>query len=259
MLIVPWLCCRPWHLWLCYHRNSQLYYFYGRGLGEAVRFALGGAGADWEDRFVRKRSDMVKLLEERDPVTGAKALMFDQLPLLVMPDGTKVVQSAAILRHVGRTFGMYGDSDAERTRIDELLGGISDLGDKCPGWPAPDAIAGLDAKIAQLTSKWLPRYAGAFEQQLSVPGSSGFLVGSRISIADTTLLRYTEEISDWVGEVKTAQMLAPWPKLTTWRTRMKGDLKVTAFLASSHRLPSPAVQTVGAAYYSEVMTSLGWS
>ena len=137
---------------------------------------MGAAAADWEDRFVRERSDMVALLEERQPETGAKTLMFDQLPLLVMPDGTKVIQSMAIVRHVGRIFGMYGDSDAERTRIDELLGGIGDFGGKCPGWPSPEAIAALDESIAALQSKWLPRYADAFEQQLAAPGSSGVCV-----------------------------------------------------------------------------------
>ena len=134
---------------------------------------MGAAAADWEDCFIRQRSDMVKLLEERHPATGAKTLMFDQLPLLVMPDGTKVIQSSAILRHVGRSFGMYGDNDAERTRIDELLGGISDFGGKCPGWPSPEAIAALDENIAALQSKWLPRYADAFEKQLAAPCSSG--------------------------------------------------------------------------------------
>jgi hypothetical protein len=110
---------------------------------------------------------MVRLLEERDGTTGAKTLTFDQLPLLVMPDGTKVVQTAGLIRCIGRTFAMYGDSDAEATRIDVLLGGIGDFGNKCPGWPSPDARAGLPKTLADLESKWLERYAGAFEQQLS--------------------------------------------------------------------------------------------
>ena len=128
---------------------------------------MGAAGADWDDCFVRERKDMLSLLGERDSSTGAKTLMFDQLPLLIMPDGTKVVQGAALIRHIGRSFGMYGASDAEATQIDVLLGGIGDFGNKCPGWPSPDARAGVAKVVAELESKWLERYAGAFEQQLS--------------------------------------------------------------------------------------------
>lgn len=148
-------------------QRSKLHYFYGRGLGEAARFALGAAGADWEDCFVRERADMLKLLGERDSATGNKTLMFEQLPLLIMPDGTQVVQGQALIRHIGRSFGMYGETDAESTRIDMLLGGIGDFGNKCPGWPSPDSRAGLPKLVEELESKWLGRYGGAFEQQLS--------------------------------------------------------------------------------------------
>ena len=110
-------------------RRSKLYYFYGRGLGESLRFALGAAGAEWEDVFVRERADMVALLD-------ASELMFEQLPLLVMADGTKVVQSGAIVRYIGRAWGMYGDGPAEAALIDQLLGGIGDFGGSLARWSA---------------------------------------------------------------------------------------------------------------------------
>jgi len=131
-------------------------------------------------------------------------------------------------------------------------------GNKCPGWPSEEAREGLAKSIEELESKWLPRYAGAFERQLG-QSSSGFLVGSRICIADTTLLRYTEELSDWLGEAQTAKMLAPWPKLTAWRAKVKAEPNVAAFLKSAHRMPSPADKATGDTYYKEVMTSLGWA
>ena len=70
---------------------------------------------------MRERKDMVALLD-------AGELMFEQLPLLVMADGTKVVQSGAIVRYIGRAWGMYGDGPAEAALIDQLLGGIGDFG-----------------------------------------------------------------------------------------------------------------------------------
>ena len=138
--------------------SVKLHYFLGRGLGESQRFALGAAGVEWEDVFVRSRADMVAHLE-------AKRLKFEQLPLLEMPDGTTVVQTGAIIRHIGRTYGLYGASDAEAGEIDQLLEGIKDFGGKCPGWPSPEGRAALDGDVAALKSKWLPRYCGAFSHR----------------------------------------------------------------------------------------------
>jgi glutathione S-transferase len=169
----------------------RLHYFLGRGLGEQQRFALGAAGVEWEDVFIRTRADMEALLD-------AGKLKFQQLPLLECPDGTQVVQSGAIVRHVGRAYGLYGATAAEATEIDQLLEGIKDFGGKCPGWPSPEARAGLDEAVAALKEKWLPRYAAAFEAQLAKNGGTTddgggvFLVGTKISIADSSLLRYTE-------------------------------------------------------------------
>jgi hypothetical protein len=45
-----------------------------------MRFALGAAGAEWEDVFVRSRPEMVQLL-------GDEALLFQQLPMLEVGRG----------------------------------------------------------------------------------------------------------------------------------------------------------------------------
>jgi glutathione S-transferase len=73
-----------------------------------------------------------------------------QVPRLV--DGeVAVLQSLAILRHVGRKHGLYGKSDADAARIDSLLDGLEDMRNKtralvcewaprsrsCPALPHP--------------------------------------------------------------------------------------------------------------------------
>jgi glutathione S-transferase len=172
--------------------KPKLYYFYGRGLGEAARFALGATGVEWDNIFIRNRAQMLELL-------SADRLKFQQLPLLEMPDGSTSVQSGAILRHIGRAYNLYGASDAEANLIDNLVEGIKDFGGKCPGWPTPEARAELADDVKALNEKHFPRYLGAFEKQLQLNGS-GFLVGKGITIADTLLLRYIEEVFDWVGK-----------------------------------------------------------
>ena len=86
-----------------------------------MRFALGAAGADWQDVFVKTHGEMVELI-------AAGALKFEQLPLLEMADGTTIVQTGAIVRYIGRTYGMYGASNMEAMLVDQLLEGINDFG-----------------------------------------------------------------------------------------------------------------------------------
>lgn len=40
----------------------KLYYFAGRGRGEAVRFALALAGVEYENIFIRTRKGMLELI-----------------------------------------------------------------------------------------------------------------------------------------------------------------------------------------------------
>ena len=44
--------------------------------------------------------------------------------------GSSILQSLAILRHVGRTHGLYGSSAADAARIDSLLDGLEDMRNK---------------------------------------------------------------------------------------------------------------------------------
>lgn len=58
----------------------KLYYFYGRGRGEMVRFALGLAGVDYEEEFIRTRQDMLNLMpklrwDRRESDVGEVALV----------------------------------------------------------------------------------------------------------------------------------------------------------------------------------------
>lgn len=229
--------------------KPKLYYFYGRGLGEAARFALGATGVEWDNIFIRNRAQMLELL-------SADRLKFQQLPLLEMPDGSTSVQSGAILRHIGRAYNLYGASDAEANLIDNLVEGIKDFGGNCPGWPTPEARAELADDVKALNEKHFPRYLGAFEKQLQLNGS-GFLVGKGITIADTLLLRYIEEVFDWVADAE--KMLTPYPGVASWRRKMRADANVAAFLSGPRRMLSPADEATGTKYVKEVRQSLGWA
>ena len=73
---------------------------------------------------------MCKLFLSIFPADCSNALyLHGQVPRLV--DGeVAVLQSLAILRHVGRKHGLYGKSDADAARIDSLLDGLEDMRNK---------------------------------------------------------------------------------------------------------------------------------
>ena len=53
---------------------------------------------------------------------------FPNLPYLKFPDGkTTIVQSNAILRHIGREFGLYGGDAVAMARVDEVLEQVNDM------------------------------------------------------------------------------------------------------------------------------------
>ena len=54
---------------------------------------------------------------------------YGQVPRLI-DGGSSILQSLAILRHVGRTHGLYGSSAADASRIDSLLDGLEDMRNK---------------------------------------------------------------------------------------------------------------------------------
>ena len=59
---------------------------------------------------------------------------FANLPFLVTPEGVKLVQTRAILRHIGRRFNLMGD---DPDALDLILDQASDLDDKITGQPSP--------------------------------------------------------------------------------------------------------------------------
>mmetsp|Transcript_103120 Transcript_103120/g.318183 ORF Transcript_103120/g.318183 Transcript_103120/m.318183 type:complete len:241 (+) Transcript_103120:83-805(+) len=230
----------------------KLWYFKGRGKAEMIRFALGAAGAEWEDCFLRTRADMVQLLE-------SGKLLFEQVPMLELPGGRCIVQTNAILRFVADTHGLHGGTPEERAEVDMLVEGASDLLGGLIGLPFQ--AAGLppgqrpEGALAQLVSFHLPRYFGAFERHLASRAISShpWMVGTKLTIADASILRCVEECVEWLGE----GCLQQHPRLVQWRKAALEHPPIKAFLSGPHRQPAPAAPGVAATYCAEVGAALG--
>ena len=93
----------------------KLTYFQARGRAEPARLMLELAGAPYEMETVSLETWMgpggKEAFQDRTP--------FGQLPLL--QDGALTLcQSRAILRHVARKLGLYGDTLEQQARVDEV-------------------------------------------------------------------------------------------------------------------------------------------
>lgn len=76
----------------------KLYYFDIYGRAESIRFLLSHAKVEYEN--VNAGPIMADLKE-------SGKLEFGQVPMLETADGHRYVQSWAILRYLGRTYGYY--------------------------------------------------------------------------------------------------------------------------------------------------------
>ena len=99
--------------------KPELTYFVARGRAEPVRMCYSLKGVEWDE----KQPDR-KVMH-----TDKETYPYGQVPRLVDGDVT-VLQSLAILRHVGRKLDLYGKSDADAARIDSLLDGLEDMRNK---------------------------------------------------------------------------------------------------------------------------------
>ncbi|GFS04048.1 glutathione S-transferase [Elysia marginata] len=107
---------------------------------------------------------------------------FGQLPVLEV-DGEMIGQSVAIANHLAREFDLYGKTNMEKCRIDQVVGIIQDF--------IQSGVKVMfekdEAKKAELKKvneeEEFPRYLGFLEKFLQKNGN-GYFVGSGFTLAD---------------------------------------------------------------------------
>ncbi|XP_073906337.1 glutathione S-transferase P isoform X2 [Castor canadensis] len=188
--------------------------------------------------------------------------LYGQLPKFQDGDLT-LYQSNAILRHLGRSFGLYGKDQQEAALVDMVNDGVEDIRSKYialiyTNYPVQGCgrqqkrpVLGTEQGVScewhtTLASFWqeagkndyvkaLPTHLKPFETLLSQnKGGQAFIVGDQISFADYNLLDL----------LLTHKVLAPscldaFPLLSAYVSRLSGRPKVKAFLASPDHVNRP--------------------
>merc|ERR1712066_690820 len=125
---------------------------------------------------------------ERDSLKEAGKAPLGAFPTMEV-DGKVVCQTGAIARYCGKLGGFYPrDDDFTAAKIDEIIDTATDI------TLAVGRTFGMDGKEKEkarkvLATTILPKYTTALERLMTENGSTGFYVGTKMTIADIAMWR----------------------------------------------------------------------
>ncbi|XP_034377509.2 glutathione S-transferase P 2-like isoform X1 [Arvicanthis niloticus] len=191
-----------------------IFYFPSRGRCEVMRMLLADQGQTWKEEVVT--------LDVWEQGTFKASCLFGQIPKF--QDGELTLyQSNAILRHLGRSFGLYGKNQQEAALVDMVNDGLEDVFRRIARQYLHIYKGGKDQCL-----KELPGHLKPFETLLAQnKGGQSFIVGDQISFADYRLLDVLLNL-----EVLFPGYLNDFPLFSAYVARLKARPKLKAFLKS---------------------------
>ena len=212
----------------------KLYYFNSKGKGEPIRLFCAYAGLDLEDHRFAARSELYEL-------RANGKLSFGQVPLLEVDGKHQLVQSAAIMRYLGKIAGNYPEDPLLAAKVDAALDQEADAFTSATiatynarfGFEIDDAYR---AKLYEnISNDVLPHHLKSIEKLLQ-ESSSGWLAGTEEpSIADfvwySRLADYIPEKKELSQEVKD---LEGFPGCKAFIEKFKGLDAIKKYYAASN-------------------------
>ncbi|XP_058382228.1 glutathione S-transferase P-like [Diceros bicornis minor] len=196
-------------------------YFPVRGRCEAMRMLLADQGQSWKEEVVTKETWL------QGPLKAS--CLYGQLPKFQDGDLT-LYQSNAILRHLGRSLGLYGRDQREAALVDMVNDGVEDLRKRGSHLIRHGYEEGKARYVQEL-----PGHLKPFETLLAQnQGGQAFIVGDQISFADYNLLDLL-----LVHQVLAPGCLDSFPLLSAYVARLSARPKLKAFLASPEHVNRP--------------------
>lgn len=216
---------------------TTLYYFPIRGLAEMIRVALSCAGVPYNERAI-VRANLKDVTENSilyDEIkTDIACYPFAQVPRLVDGD-ISIAQSNAILRHLARKYDLYGSTEADHCRVDEVLDGIQALRGKYL-----DLVYAQSLEESAKAEHWekhgnpettSQRNGGSHWGYLAAllkASGTAFVTGDAMSVADCALFDLTDNYMRTFGD----QMRSQYPAVVEHYEVMKTQPGVKAHLES---------------------------
>ncbi|XP_069101468.1 glutathione S-transferase 1-like [Argopecten irradians] len=192
----------------------KITYFNGRGRAESSRIILTEAGVPFED--IRINSEEWGALKESTPT--------HTLPIVETDEGLVLSQSAAIIRYLGKRFGMRSDDPMEEYRIDLVMNIMDDLVDKklIPALFEKDPTVKAE-KMKTVEANDLEGFMKLLTRELN-EGGHGFFVGEKLTIADVKVFTVLETMetafpetwAKWKDIREFKERIAARPKIAEW-------------------------------------------
>ncbi|CAD6185688.1 unnamed protein product [Caenorhabditis auriculariae] len=203
-----------------YNVAMKLTYFNCRGLGEMIRLLLTDKQIPFEDeRF-----------GYADWPSYKPKMQFGQVPCLYVED-EQIVQTGAIMRHLGRAYGLNGHNEQETTFIDMFFEGIRDLHTKYAHLIYGDFENGKEPFIKDVLPVELEKLEKLFK---TYSNGELFIAGPKESYADYALF---EELD--VLLVLSHSALDHFPALKSFHERFSQRSNLKVYLSKRAALNVP--------------------
>ncbi|PAV65608.1 hypothetical protein WR25_12301 [Diploscapter pachys] len=206
--------------------SYKLYYFEGRGLGEASRQLFALADVPFED--VRLTKETFVELKSKFP--------YGQVPVLEI-DGVQVPQSVAIARFLAKKFGFSGKTEVEQALVDGICDQWKDfyvetkpfyygkLGICPPGWED------LEKAKTEVLIPARDKFFG-FLKNLLNKNKSGFLVEGGVTYADLFIVDNMTSLVGWFSGYFEGH-----PEIEAYYKRVQDIPQLKAWLAKRPNTP----------------------
>lgn len=194
-----------------------------RGLGAPCRIAFTLAGLPFDDAHPDRA-----VFFGPNPMREANPML--NLPCVTLPNGRIIVQSGAIFRYIARLGNLYGASDEDRCRVDEVLEHLVDLNRE-------KSVMTYDKENhashkADFLTKSIPYYFGTLEGFIAKNGTS-FAAANELTIADVVLYEHSSAVLALFGE----DALAAYPLVMRTVLAVKNHPKLAAYHTQAAATP----------------------
>jgi glutathione S-transferase len=195
------------------YKSLRLRYFSFPGRAEAIRDALRIGRID----FIDEQLTHQQFAHSRE----AGEFPFGGVPVMVIEtdSGTQCVsQSNAILHFAGHLSGLYPSQDPLLAlKVDEVFGVVEDIGSLIgPSLHEED----IDRKMSmrrKLAEETLPYWMGCLNQFLIDNGSTGYLVGNNLTVADLRLFWLIDWLTLGILDGIPTSLIDGYEQLLAWR------------------------------------------
>ncbi|CEM13713.1 unnamed protein product [Vitrella brassicaformis CCMP3155] len=194
-----------------------LYYFPLRARNEIPQLTLAGGGVDYE--YVSILFD--KWAEFKDKT------FLKQLPMLVLPDGTEICQSGAIVRYIAQIASprLVPDDPVKAAYVDMIFEMCQDkrvqvIDPICNMYSGEQFKTEKETVLGHLQDNYLPCWT-------KLLGDKKFFAGDSVTYADFAVFHILENTQNVEPNV-----LSKWSEMSAWYERVKGLPGIKQFLDS---------------------------